>query len=103
VCYRVISRCTQTLKNLESYLQKAEQHAAAEKFNVGVFRSSRLVPADLPSSTSKVASVAVHVWDAGSAKSTRRRRPHIRRQSAVSSRPFFGHSALIKRARKQLR
>jgi hypothetical protein len=42
--YRVISQCTQTLKNLEICLDKAEQHAAAKKFDVGVLMASRLAP-----------------------------------------------------------
>jgi uncharacterized protein len=42
--YQVISQCTQTLKNLEICLDKAEQHAAAKKFDVGVLMASRLAP-----------------------------------------------------------
>jgi len=42
--YQVISRCTQSLKNLETCLDKAEQHAAARKFDVGVLMTSRLAP-----------------------------------------------------------
>lgn len=42
--YRVISQCTHTLKNLETCLDKAEQHAAAKKFDVGVLMTSRLAP-----------------------------------------------------------
>jgi hypothetical protein len=34
--YQVISQCTQSLKNLDTCLDKAEQHAAAKKFDVGV-------------------------------------------------------------------
>jgi hypothetical protein len=40
----MISQCTQTLKNLETCLDKAEQHAAAKKFDVGVLVTSRLAP-----------------------------------------------------------
>src|SRR6266852_4503632 len=40
--YQVISQCTQSLKNLETCLDKAEQHAAAKKFDVGVLMTSRL-------------------------------------------------------------
>ena len=29
--YQVISQCTQALKNLEAWLDKAKQHAAAKK------------------------------------------------------------------------
>src|SRR4029079_19080064 len=42
--YQVILQCTQTLKNLETWLNKAEQHAAAKKFDVGVLMTSRLAP-----------------------------------------------------------
>src|SRR5689334_24100821 len=42
--YQVISHCTQSLKNLETCLDKAEQHAAAKKFDVGVLMTSRLAP-----------------------------------------------------------
>src|SRR6201987_5681482 len=42
--YQVISQCTQSLKNLETCLDKAEQHAAAKKFDVGVHMTSRLAP-----------------------------------------------------------
>src|SRR5260370_20102567 len=41
---QVISQCTQSLKNLETCLDKAEQHAAAKKFDVGVLTTSRLAP-----------------------------------------------------------
>src|SRR5512133_11296 len=42
--YQEISQCTQSLKNLETCLDKAEQHAAAKKFDVGVLMTSRLAP-----------------------------------------------------------
>jgi hypothetical protein len=42
--YQVISQCTQSLKNLEPCLDKAEQFAAARKFDVGVLMTSRLAP-----------------------------------------------------------
>src|SRR6202007_2031078 len=42
--YEVISQCTQSLKNLETCLDKAEQHAAVKKFDVGVLMTSRLAP-----------------------------------------------------------
>ncbi len=42
--YRVISQCTQSLKNLETCLDKAAQRAAAKKFDVGVLITSRLAP-----------------------------------------------------------
>jgi hypothetical protein len=42
--YQVISQCTQSLRNLETCLDKAEQHAGAKKFDVGVLMASRLAP-----------------------------------------------------------
>src|SRR5215469_3167559 len=43
--YQVISQCVQMLKNLESWLDKAEAHAAAKKFDVGVLMmAGRLAP-----------------------------------------------------------
>ena len=42
--YEVIAQCAQSLKNLEACLDKAEQYAAARKFDVGVLMTSRLAP-----------------------------------------------------------
>src|ERR1700745_1237851 len=42
--YEVISQCTQSLTNLETCLDKAEQHAAVKKFDVDVLMTSRLAP-----------------------------------------------------------
>ena len=42
--YQVISQCTQSLKNLEAFLDKAEQYATAKKFDVNVLMTSRLAP-----------------------------------------------------------
>ena len=42
--YAAVSQCTQALRNLETWLDKAEQHAAAKKFDVGVLLRNRLVP-----------------------------------------------------------
>jgi uncharacterized protein len=42
--YRAIAQCAQALKNLETWLDKAEQHAAAKRFDVGVLLTSRLAP-----------------------------------------------------------
>lgn len=41
---QVISQCTQSLKNLEVCFDKAEQYAAAKKFDVGVLMTGRLAP-----------------------------------------------------------
>ena len=42
--YQTISQCTQMLKNLESWLGKAEQYAGAKQFDVGVLMTGRLAP-----------------------------------------------------------
>jgi hypothetical protein len=42
--YQAISQFTQALKNIDSWLDKAEQHAAAKKFDVGVLMTSRMAP-----------------------------------------------------------
>src|ERR1700752_4585167 len=42
--YQSISQCTQMLKNLESWLDKAEEYAGAKTFDVGVLMTGRLAP-----------------------------------------------------------
>src|SRR4029077_14342269 len=42
--YHAISQCTQALRNLEAWLDRAEQHAAAKKFGVGGLMTGRLAP-----------------------------------------------------------
>src|SRR3984893_16768949 len=42
--YQVLSQCTQSLKNVENWLDKAEQHAAVKKFDVSVLLNARLAP-----------------------------------------------------------
>jgi uncharacterized protein len=42
VYHQVISQCTQTLKNFETCLDKAQEYAAAKKFDVGILMTSRL-------------------------------------------------------------
>jgi hypothetical protein len=42
--YQVIRQCIQALRNLEICLDKAEQFAAAKKFDVGVLMNDRLAP-----------------------------------------------------------
>jgi hypothetical protein len=42
--YQSILQCVQMLKNLESWLDKAEAHATAKKFDVGVLMTGRLAP-----------------------------------------------------------
>ena len=42
--YHAISQCTQALRNLKAWLDRAEQYAAAKKFDVGVLMTGRLAP-----------------------------------------------------------
>jgi uncharacterized protein len=42
--YQAISQCTQMLKNLGSWLDRAEEFAGAKKFEVGVLMTGRLAP-----------------------------------------------------------
>jgi hypothetical protein len=42
--YQLISQCAHALKNLEICLDKAEQHAAAKKFDADVLMTSRPAP-----------------------------------------------------------
>ncbi|HEX3869686.1 MAG TPA: DUF1993 domain-containing protein, partial [Pirellulales bacterium] len=44
VYYQVVSQCTQSLKNIEVLLDKAEQFAAAKRFDAGVLLNGRLAP-----------------------------------------------------------
>ena len=46
--YRVVRQCTQSLKNLETWLDKAEQHAAAKNFDISVVLNDRLAPDQKP-------------------------------------------------------
>jgi uncharacterized protein len=46
--YRVVRQCTQSVKNLEGWLDKAEQHAAAKKFDINVLLNDRLAPDQKP-------------------------------------------------------
>jgi hypothetical protein len=42
--YQAISQCTQMLKNLDSWLDKAEEYAGTKTFDVGVLMTARLAP-----------------------------------------------------------
>src|ERR1700751_6084974 len=42
--YLAIAQCTQAVKNIEAWLNKAEEHAAAKNCNVGVLMTGRLAP-----------------------------------------------------------
>ena len=58
--YQVIAQCTQSLKNLEACLDKADRYAATKKFEVGVLMTSRLAP-DMQSFTYQVQSACDYV------------------------------------------
>jgi hypothetical protein len=42
--YQAITQCTQAVKNVETWLDKAEEHAAAKHFDLGVLMTGRLAP-----------------------------------------------------------
>jgi hypothetical protein len=42
--FAIVAQCTQSLKNLETILDKAELDAVARKFDVGILMSGRLAP-----------------------------------------------------------
>jgi uncharacterized protein len=42
--YQTISQCAQMLKNVERWLDKAEEYASVRKFDVGVLMNARLAP-----------------------------------------------------------
>jgi uncharacterized protein len=46
--YQVITQCARSVKNLEAWLDKAEQHAAAKKFDIVVLLNGRLAPDQKP-------------------------------------------------------
>src|SRR5882724_6849719 len=58
--YQVIAQCTQSLKNLEACLDKADRYAANKKFDVGMLMSSRLAP-DMQPFTYQVQSACDYV------------------------------------------
>src|SRR6516225_7864002 len=58
--YQVIAQCTQSLKNLEICLDKAERYAATKNFDVGVLMSLRLAP-DMQPFTYQVQSACDYV------------------------------------------
>src|ERR1700755_3264767 len=58
--YDVVSQCAQNLNNLLTCIDKAEQHAAARKFDAAVFLNSRLAP-DMQPFTYQVQSACNYV------------------------------------------
>src|SRR5262245_46189498 len=58
--YQGISQCTQMLKNLESWLDKAEEYAGAKTFDVNVLMTARLAP-DMKPFTYQVQSACDYV------------------------------------------
>jgi hypothetical protein len=42
--FQAMAQCTQALRNLEIWLDKAEQYAGARHFDIGVLMTSRLAP-----------------------------------------------------------
>src|ERR1700730_846405 len=61
--YQVISRCTQMLKNVGSWLDKAEEYAGNRKFDATVLLNDRLAP-DMKPFTYQVQSACDYVKSA---------------------------------------
>src|SRR5580704_11325623 len=80
--HQVISQCTQTLKNLETYLDKSEQYAAAKKFDVGVLINSRLAP-DMKNFIYQVQSACDYVKGAAAWLSGQRPPKHEDNEQAI--------------------
>ena len=45
--YDIVAQCIQSLKNFEVCIDKAEKHAAAKEFDVGILMAGRLAPTKL--------------------------------------------------------
>jgi uncharacterized protein len=58
--YPFVAQCIQALKTLEIWLDKAQQHAAAKKFDINILMSSRLAP-DMEPFTYQVSSACDYV------------------------------------------
>jgi hypothetical protein len=58
--HHVVAQCAQSLKNFEACLDKAEQYAAARRFDAGVLLSARLAP-DMQPFTYQVQSACDYV------------------------------------------
>jgi hypothetical protein len=58
--HHAIAQCAQSLKNLNTYLDKAERHALAKRFDVEVLMGSRLAP-DMQPFTYQVQSACDYV------------------------------------------
>src|ERR1700709_1667623 len=42
--YEAVSQCTRMLRNIETWLDKAEKHATAKTFDVNILMTDRLAP-----------------------------------------------------------
>ena len=89
--HEVITQCAQSLRNLLDCLDKAEQHAATKKFDIGVLMNRRLAPDMQP-----------FVYQVQSACDTSKRRLHGsqgrgRRYIRTTNRPSMNCAHAFKR------
>ena len=98
--YPIIRQCSQALKNIEVWLDKAEQHAAAKKFDVGVLMTGRLAP-DMRDFIYQVQSACDYVKGAAAASRARPRRGT--RTTSRRSKRYVLASAKPSRSRKTWR
>ena len=92
--YQVIAQCTQSLKNLEICLDKAERYAATKNFDVGVLMSLRLAP-DMQPYTDQVQSACDYVKGGAAWRHPGTR---ITSKRSTNCAPGFGRLLLSRRA-----
>ena len=95
--YQVIAQCTQSLKNLDTCLDKADRYPATKKFDVGVLMSGRLAP-DMQPFTYQVQSACDYVkggaaWLSGQTPP----RHEVTSKQSTNCAPGFGRQLLSRR------
>src|ERR1700693_3346365 len=80
--YEAVSQCTQMLKNIETWLDKAEKHAAARKFDVNTLMTDRLAP-DMKPFIYQVQSACDYVKAAAASLSGQRPPKHEDTEQAI--------------------
>jgi hypothetical protein len=92
--YQVIAQCTQSLKNLDTCLDKADRYPATKKFDVGVLMSGRLAP-DMQPFTYQVQSACDYVKGGAAWRHPGTR---ITSKRSMNCAPGFGRLLLSRRA-----
>lgn len=95
--YPIIRQCVQALKNLETWLDKAEQHAAAKGFDVGVLLTSRLAP-DMKDFIYQVQSACDYTKGAAAWLSGQKPPRHEDNEQTIDEVPAFARPSISRRA-----